>query len=367
MNSPILEALPAIHVTIIGVVAAFFSAFAIFAYQKVQESKELLEKALIDIETFGSPDQYVCFLPEGLITNEGLLNWDGVGRYIIRKPIQMFRNVDPLVIPPDMNAQQKQPTDEEIIQASENLLGLLLWLFTTYPFNGSVRLRIEGITEKIEEQKKRPFDNKRLQLMGSRIEELVYHWRLDQNSFITLLNNYSEIKRKQERNRIEEQKNEWEQREKVREENNIRLLERMPSHMAHDFIQTQSTLKPIFNFKEINIDYMGIANEYFEKATQYEARVLPILSERIKEHKRYNETFKVKQSTLLVIKLIAFNLGLGVCLPLILTEILNGADYFNWHSIWVGWFEHFILLLTMAPYFVACRYLYGVVKNLPFE
>ncbi|QRZ23289.1 hypothetical protein H9L11_03885 [Vibrio sp. sp1] len=46
MSSPILEALPALHVTVIGVVAAFFSAFAIYAYQKVNDAKEKLDEAL---------------------------------------------------------------------------------------------------------------------------------------------------------------------------------------------------------------------------------------------------------------------------------------------------------------------------------
>jgi len=37
---PILSTIPGIHATIVGVLAAFFSAFLIFAYQKVTEAQK---------------------------------------------------------------------------------------------------------------------------------------------------------------------------------------------------------------------------------------------------------------------------------------------------------------------------------------
>jgi len=59
MDSHILAALPEIHGILIGIGTAFFSGFAMFAYQKLQESKDKLDKIISEVEIFSTPNNFI--------------------------------------------------------------------------------------------------------------------------------------------------------------------------------------------------------------------------------------------------------------------------------------------------------------------
>jgi len=76
MDSAILNSLPSIHTTLIGIGAAFYSAHAIYAYQKIQESRIKLERTSKDAtDIFNHLDGLVFGGADHLLTN-GELEWD---------------------------------------------------------------------------------------------------------------------------------------------------------------------------------------------------------------------------------------------------------------------------------------------------
>lgn len=343
MSSPILESLPAIHVTVIGVVAAFFSAFAIFAFQKVQEAKDKLENILKDAEAFGTPNNFIGASTSNLFNEDGLLNWDTCCKDILLRANSMFSHLDIKA----KYGYDLEPSSEEVSQVATDLMLVLYFVFTTYPFNGKSTVHIEGISDKIEEQKKKPFDINRLSELQRRISYLSWCWKTGRLSILEVANRYTEIKqqRQSERHRI--------------------ILSSIPEGSPQEMIDNIN--KRIYEYPTNTINFVEIVTYYFEKVMQYEQHVIPVLSEVLSQYKKYNERFKIKQWSLLVIRLIVFILIMGVCVPLITLEILAGVKSFNWNGFLIGWFEYFILLSTMFPYFYACWYFYNKLKNLSFQ
>jgi len=93
MPSPILDSLPAIHTTVIGFGGAFFSAFALYAYQKVGETKDQLEKVLRDAEAFSTPTNYIGTQTD-LLMESGELDWDGKAKRILHEAKSHFSSLD---------------------------------------------------------------------------------------------------------------------------------------------------------------------------------------------------------------------------------------------------------------------------------
>ncbi|TOQ62400.1 hypothetical protein, partial [Vibrio parahaemolyticus] len=96
-------------------------------------------------------------------------------------------------------------------------------------------------------------------------------------------------------------------------------------------------------------DFQGIFVSYFEKSHIVERDVIPLLSSSISSFNTYNETFRVKETTLKVITLIMFNMVFGVLLPLVTLNLLVGVN-FKWSNFWFSSFEYFVLFSTMLPY-----------------
>ncbi|EGQ9163883.1 hypothetical protein ACTA57_002903 [Vibrio parahaemolyticus] len=351
MNSPILESLPAIHVTIVGVVAAFFAAFAVFAFQKVQESKDKLENVLKGVEAFGSPNNFHAFSQVKLLTDDGLLDWNGAAHDTLYEAESLFSHLDIQSKYGYKPSFIREPSNEEIYRVGGNLLLLMNYVFTTYPFNGRSMVSISGEAEKVEEQKNRPFDVERLSQMTNRISYLSQHWRNHSKSILELANRLT----------MHQEEMEHERREKAYQ----KAISQLPENVHQQQIDTLRECH--FDQPLPPTNYVQIVSDFFNKVMQYESEVLPVLAGVITEHRRYNERFMVKKWSLVVIKLIVFTLTFGVCLPLVLLEMLHGIEHFNWDSLWVGWLEYFVLFLTMSPYFVLCRYFYCKLQKIPFD
>ncbi|MEB3733159.1 hypothetical protein ULF88_01240 [Halopseudomonas pachastrellae] len=90
MESNILQALPNIHGILIGIGTAFFSGFAMFAYQKLQESKDRLDKVLADVEFFSTPSNFIGGGNTSLVTDKGELDWDGEAKILIHHAKSYF-------------------------------------------------------------------------------------------------------------------------------------------------------------------------------------------------------------------------------------------------------------------------------------
>lgn len=96
MSSPILESLPAIHVTVVGIFAAIVSAFAVWAFQKLFEAEDKLKKALTEAKERSTLSSTVVIggNNNNLLTEDGLLDWEGVGKQLLWRNKSLFSHLD---------------------------------------------------------------------------------------------------------------------------------------------------------------------------------------------------------------------------------------------------------------------------------
>ncbi|MCE4937470.1 hypothetical protein [Aliivibrio fischeri] len=351
LSSPILEALPALHVTIIGVVAAFFSAFAIYAYQKVNDAKEKLEDALKHSMSVSTPNT-MMFNGNNIYVNEdGSLNWDNSGKEALRRATMLYSYLDyeeKYGIP--RSSHQSEPSSEDVISACNELFSLFTTIFTTYPFWNNNLVHIEGQTDKVAKLCSKEFDAKRIQEMHRIVSYLNWTWNTNNRSLMTLASYAIEFTKQKQ---LKEQTEMFEKR-----------MAEMPYQMDEN--EKQKIWKQ-FHLPRINkvTDFQGVFVSYFEKSHVVEKEVIPLLSVAISNFNTYNETFRVKETTLKVITLIMFNMLFGVLLPLVTLNLLVGVQ-FEWSNFWFSSFEYFVLFLTMFPYLWAGKFLFDKVKKLNF-
>jgi len=164
MQSNILEALPGIHGILIGVGAAFFSAFAMFAYQRLQETKDQRDKTILDVEAFSTPSNHIGDGENKLIKDDCALDWDGEAKYILHRATSIYSNLgyeEKHGLPRD--SRMHKPNNEDVSNTCRTLYLLPYHLFLTYPFSGKLMAYAQRVTEKTNDNKARPFDIQRLQ------------------------------------------------------------------------------------------------------------------------------------------------------------------------------------------------------------
>lgn len=180
LNLPILEALPAIHVTVLGVVAAFFSAFGVYAYQKVNDAKEKLNTAVKFSRSISAPKSLVFESRNKFLTDKGTLDWDNSGKNLLREVVQLYSNLGNEY--GNDYKLQRELSSEEVIMACEELHTLLSTIFRTYPFwNGSHSHAPEQIGKD-----NKSIDSKRIQEMQRIIGYLCFTWRTKKQSILML-------------------------------------------------------------------------------------------------------------------------------------------------------------------------------------
>ncbi|PCK29594.1 hypothetical protein [Pseudoalteromonas piscicida] len=349
MDSPILEALPAIHVTIIGVIAAFFSAFAIYAYQKVNDAKEKLDSVLKRSQSITAPTSFRFGGSNRFVTSEGKLAWDTEGKQLLHNASSCYSYLDhEEKYGIKRSGFEREPEPALVLSLCDDLFLLLSTIFTTYPFWNNGQINVQGQTENVSKLCNQQFDDSRIKEMQRITGFLCWIWNGNNKSII----------------RLAQKGMMYEQDKKLSEQKE--LFEKQCAQMPIDDAEKERIWAQ-FHLPHINsvTNYEALFIEYFEKAKVVEREVIPVVSQTLTSFTTYNQTFKVKETTLRVINLIVFNLLSGVILPLILLNLSIGLDV-DWSSFWVSFFEYFLLLLTMAPYIWVCRYLYQKVKSLDF-
>lgn len=352
MSSPILEALPALHLTIIGVVGAFFSAFSIYAYQKVSGAKEKLDEALNHSMSVSTPSSMMFNGNNIYLKHDGTLNWDEKGKEVLRKATNLYSHLDyeeKYGIP--RCSYQLNPTNEEVISTCNELFLLFTTIFTTYPFWNNKMVYMSGQTDNVVEMCSREFDVSRVQEMSRIVSYLNWVWSVNNRSLMVLASCGMEYARQQ---KLKEQKEIFE--------------EHVRSNLSEASDSEREQIWKKFHQPQIDrvTDFQSVFAGYFEKSHIVEKEIIPLLSAAISTFNTYNETFKVKETTLKVIRLIIFNMIFGVLLPLVTLNLLVGVK-FNWSGFWFSSFEYFILFSTMSPYLLACNFLLDKIKKLNFS
>ncbi|EMW7177754.1 hypothetical protein AB0533_001611 [Vibrio parahaemolyticus] len=328
MNSPILELLPSIHATIIGIIAAVISAYAVWAFQKITETKDKLIKALDEAEQYTKPRG--CKLKGKLSTDDGLLDWYGAGKDILYKNKSLFLHLDHSDVYGIKQVRQNEPTEEQILLAGDEMNRLFHQFFNTYPFT-------RNHNAPNGEKSERSFTIEQLQDISSRISFVCWCWRSNRLSILELFKRYTDILQSQENEQAEQGLH-----------NHLSILpDDEPEHVIEDI--KLSFYK--FRSKASSYSYVDGAIHFFETAEAYQTNVIPVLTKLLSEYNFLKNHFRVQELCHFFIQLAVIVTITGICLPLILLEWLNGAAYFNWHSFAIGWVGYFILLLTISPYF----------------
>ncbi|KLV47694.1 hypothetical protein SH16_01427 [Aeromonas caviae] len=352
MSSPILETLPALHVTVIGVVAAFFSAFAIYAYQKVNEAKENLDEAISQSKSITTPDLIMLSADNAYLNKDGSLNWDDRGKDTLRRATTLYSYLEyEENYGVSRNFSHKEPNPEEVISLCNDLYSLLTTVFTTYPFwNGKLFYNQEQMNAIVPLCSKE-VDSKRVQEMHRIVWHLNTTWRRNKRSLMVLASRGMEFTFQQE---LKEQTERFEFYE-------VNIPSPAPK-------SEQDRIWKQFYEPDINnvTDFQSIFSNYFEKSQIVERDVIPLLSASISSFNTYNETFRVKETTLTVIRLIVYNMIFGVLLPLVTLNLLVGVK-FDWSNFWFSAFEYFVLFSTMLPYLWSCKFLSDKIKKLSFH
>ncbi|MFM1649106.1 hypothetical protein ACJ5N2_14620 [Aeromonas salmonicida] len=353
MSSPILEALPALHVTIIGVVAAFFSAFAIYAYQKVNDAKEKLDEAVKHCMSISDSNIILHKSNNIYISEDGSLNWDVHGKDTIdiAKGHYQYLDLEEKYNTP-RNPNQKEPSKDEVIDACNKLLLLFTTIFSTYPFWNNTSINIVGQTEKVSKLCSMEFDIKRVQEMQRIVSYLCWVWSTSKSSLTILAIKGNEYTLQQER---EEQT-----------QRNERMIASMPEGSLTECEKQKIRSQVGLSHISMPFDFHSIFVSFFERARVVEREVIPLLFASISNFNTYNKIFRVKETTHTVIALITFNMLFGVLLPLVTLKLLVGGQFEEPDS-WFSSFEYCILISTMYPYLWACCFLYDKVKKLKFS
>ena len=347
MDSHILTALPGIHGILIGVGTAFFSGFAMFAYQKLQESKDKLDKILAEVEVFSTPNNFIGGGKNSLIKDDGEMDWDGSAKRLIHHAKSIFSHLDyeeKYGIP--RNTSSTSHTEDDISSSCRELCLMFHYLFVSYPFSGKSMVHVQGVTDKIESKKTQPFNKERLQEIERRISFLSWCWETNNRSLIALGQHCTAIeKKKAENDAIKAFTESIAKQPELPEEEKKRIW--------------NTFYKPLLN---LQTDYAQIISDYFNKVFIYRDRVLPQLSDTIRIHETFNERFQFKSLTIYALKILAFIFVFGVVTPLLLLNI-NQDSKLVWHSA----LPYFLLMITTLPYVLVWLNIFRKIKVLEYK
>lgn len=347
MESNILQALPNIHGILIGIGTAFFSGFAMFAYQKLQESKDRLDKILADVEFFSTPSNFIGSGNTSLVTDKGELDWDGEAKSLIHHATSVFSYLDyeeKYGIP--RSDFSFSPSEEDILSTAKDLCLMFHYLFVSYPFSGKSMVHIQGVTDKVESRKAEPFSSERLKEIERRISFLSWCWETSNRSLIALGQKATEIERKKtEVEAIKSFHESMASTSDIPEEEKQRIWKRIH--------------QPRLNMQ---VDYSTIIHDYFNKILIYRERVLPQLLDTLKTYETFNERFEIKAITVNALKVMAFIFIFGVLAPMLISGLKQDIGL-EWHVL----LPYFLLLITIVPYIYIWTKLFSKVKKLNFS
>lgn len=350
MTSPILDALPAIHATVIGFGGAFFSAFALYAYQKVQETKDQLENVLKEVEAFSSPSNYIGSPEADIFLESGDLDWDGKAKrilFVVKSHFSFLDYEEKYGIPRDTRTHEL--SDAQVISACRTLCATLHYVFVSYPFSGKSMVHVQGVTEKLEVKKQEPFDEKRMGEIERRISYLRWCWDTSNKSILELARRCTLA-----------EKNQALQHAQASFEANMASMAQV--HQVPD--AERERIWKTFHLPHIShsIDYVQIVSDYFNMVMAYQNNVLPALRESLLVHHLYNKRFQVKKLTLWMIGLTVAILALGIFLPPTMQNLSKDFGISLHPAL-----EYVLLVGTAAPYFLVCAWLYRKVLGSNFR
>lgn len=263
MSSPILEALPALHVTVIGVVAAFFSAFAIYAYQKVNDAKEKLEQAINISKSVSTPENMLIKGENDYLKPDGSLDWKQSCKDTLYKATELSSYLEEEKnYGVKRSSMQQKPSSEDVISTCNEMFSLLTTIFTTFPFWSNHFTEGMRGTDKVKKLCSKDLDDQRIQQMQTIVVHLNMTWNRNKHSLMTLAEYGTEFNREKI---LKEQKEKYE-----------KFRQSMEKHIGP--IEQERVWQAGYQvFVDSAPEFRGVFTSFFKKSEVIEKEVIPLL------------------------------------------------------------------------------------------
>ena len=339
MSGSMIQALPSIHGSLLGIGFALFAAYAIYAYQKLAESKKLLSDVTQKAKGFTSLSSPASPGEATLLDAKGVLDWVKVEKVL--REVQMIGDSN-LHFGPDGRA----PVDEKknLVQLYEQLMQLTDYFFISYPFCGDLIFSGRSSLDLIKKFRSDDFDISRIEDMTVRVGRLKKNWSLYGAAYISVAKRYSEYKFAQVQEEIDA--------------NTIASLRGMKWLHPQD-IEDQVTAyieKP----KELSErdDYSKPLVEFFRAVFRFSDELLPDMREVVTDHHRYRDDFNFTVTCRIALAVFAVVFVLGIIVPMIVADVATNFS--------PNWITYLLAGMSVLPYFyVWCR-LWRVVSKSQF-
>ncbi|MEZ9172308.1 hypothetical protein AB4122_12755 [Vibrio cyclitrophicus] len=333
MSTQILELLPSIHATLIGIFFAFFISLYIYVSQKIWEAQKSLEIAVNKSKNFSIGMAYIGANDYvGLINGDGELVWDGK----VRKVLHTAGHI--------METSSGDSTAIE--QAAENLLFVTSNYFTTYPFNGQTLVSIPGTTEIIDDKKNQPFDKQRLGKLKGSLEEMLTHKGHAANTYRELVQAYDSITYNKEKQKVDDSYR--------------KSVELQPASYTDE--QKEEFKKNTYRWLEHWGTPPNYMIDFFDNISTYQREILPSIERNIEDIEYYKRKFKLDSIKKPIATTIGYILLMGVLLPLSLLVFLDGSSKHVFGSPWFTALEFLLLVSTTVSYGFLLYFCKSIVK-----
>lgn len=345
----IVENIPAIHATIVGVAAAFFSAFFIYAYQKVTEAQKELDKALETAKDVSTLNSASLVGKTSLLDKNGNLDWKKCRR-LIHEATTILSVLNITRSNTNSPTFHEKNDNQEVIRIVNELNHFFRLFFINYPMN------VESIVSTSQsplENLTHTFDSTRYSEIGDRITYLSWIWDTSQQSLIQLFDIYDQIIQQENQNKMQSEINK-----------SISQLDRSLPNYQEVENRIRLQWQDIYNsFNQIRNTHLLM--NFFERIQVYQTQVMPSLKETLNEFETFNDQFEIKKLTKYFLYTTIYIIVVGIIIPLILFQFMTniGNDY-NWI---ISFIEYFLLFASFAPYFIVLVYFLKKIENTIFK
>jgi hypothetical protein len=341
MAFPILEALPAIHATLIGIVGALYSVFVMYGYQKIQEANDVFRELIAWVEKYTSPSHYIGFDNPSLIDKNGGLSWEG-----IRKTLKKAKSIFPMYEGRSIGETIESQDDEVVVEACHEFINMLYVVSVSYPFSGKPIVQsAENLSIDVRNKKEDAFTEERLLSVRRIVVELMIFWGRHSDSVLELASRCEEVEGRKE----------------------LDALSRMHEPMlqkiaAMGYADKAAELRVQHVRPREKFGYSRIIVDFFERIKGFETEVVPKLDASLRVLRLYSGRFKIRERSKIMLFVGGAILFFGVIVPLLLLHA-NSA----WQQPWNRNLDVALLVLTMAPYFIAMKWLWGLLDSSDFS
>ena len=323
MKSHILEALPGVHGILVGISVAFYSAFSLHGYQKLQESRDKILHALRQMRKFRDEWMFIDGAVLGDVLNEeNQFVWDDKIMTILWNAEICGRKLRDLekkgLIPKD---QINRGDREDMVTTCQRLCALLHQVFESFPSKeDSDKAAQESAGERFEFLSL-PHDQERFQDFESWITKLGWRWDTGMPDLLALGRHCSV----------------W--NEEFSEDKSRATCANIG--MSNELMR-----------KSPGINYEQHISSYFDRVAEYRSRLVPKLDDAVREYTVPSEIYRVPETTRQALLYFCHTFVFGILAPIILVEARQTIGDFC-----LPFLPSFLLFITCAPYFVVLFWL----------